>query len=67
VVVRTILSATAQNFTGISLLAILKLIVDGMLTGSNIPDNQITASQCAVTNSSASAAITITVYAVADK
>lgn len=59
-VVRIILIAMIQNFTGISLLAVLKLIVNGMLARSKIPDNQITASQCAVTDSLGNAAVTIT-------
>ena len=36
------------------------------LTGSNIPHNEITTSQTEASNSSASATITITMYAVAD-
>lgn len=51
---------------GMSLLAILKPIVDGMLTGSNIPDNEITASQTEASTSSASAAITITTTGMLD-
>lgn len=35
-------------------------------TDSNIPDNEITTSQTKASNSSASASITITMYAVAD-
>jgi len=37
------------------------------LTDSNIPDNGITTSQTEASNSSASATITITMYAVADE
>ena len=36
-------------------------------TDSNIPDNEITTSQTEASNSSASATITITMYAVADE
>jgi hypothetical protein len=36
-------------------------------TDSNIPDNEITTSQTEANNSSASATITITMYAVADE
>jgi hypothetical protein len=37
------------------------------LADSNIPDNEITTSQTEASNSSASATITITMYAVADE
>ena len=40
---------------------------DVSLTDSNIPDNEITASQTETSNSSASATITITMYTVADE
>ena len=66
-VIRTLLSVMTRGSAGMSLLAILKLIVDGMLTDSNIPDSEITASQTEASNSSASATITITMYAVADE
>ena len=36
-------------------------------TDSNIPDNEITTNQTGVSNSSASATITITMYAVGDE
>ena len=38
-----------------------------LLADSNIPNNEITTSQTKVGNSSASATITITMYAVADE
>ena len=37
------------------------------LTDSNIPDNELTTDQTEASNSSASAIITITMYAVADE
>ena len=37
------------------------------LADSNIPDNEVTASQTEASNSSASATITITMYTVADE
>jgi len=37
------------------------------IADSNIPDNEITTSQTEVSNSSASAIITMTMYAVADE
>lgn len=39
----------------------------GSLAYSNIPDNEITTGPAEASNSSASATITITMYAVADK
>ena len=43
------------------------VVSDTSLIDSNIPDNEITTSQTEATNSSASATITITMYAVADE
>lgn len=52
----------------IALVVILPVLVmlDASLAESNIPDNEITASQTEASNSSANATITITMYAVAD-
>jgi len=62
VAVRTLLSARAGGSAGVPLLAILKLIVNGMLTDSHIPDNGLTTSKIEASNSSASTTITITMY-----
>ena len=43
------------------------VVSDTSPTDSNIPDNEITISQIEAGNSSASASITITMYAVADE
>ena len=43
------------------------VVSDTSPTDSNIPDNEITTSQTEASNSSASAKITITMYAVADE
>ena len=43
------------------------VVSDTLPTDSNIPDNEVTASQTEASNSSASAGITITMYAVTDE
>ena len=43
------------------------VVLDASLADTSIPDNEITNSQIEVSNSSASATITITMYAVADE
>jgi hypothetical protein len=42
------------------------VVSDTLPTDSNIPDNELTTNQTEASNSSASATITITMYAVAD-
>ncbi len=43
------------------------VVSDTSPAGSSIPDNEVTTSQNEVNNSSASATITITMYAIADE
>lgn len=47
-----------------TLVALVVSDADTFLTDSNIPDNEITTSQIEASNSSASATITITMYAI---
>jgi len=43
------------------------VVLDASLADSSIPDNELITSQIEASNSSASATITITMYAVADE
>ena len=58
--IRTLLSVMTGGSAGMALHAISKLIVDGMIADSDIPDNKITTGQTKARNSSASAMITWT-------